>query len=115
MRLAISSAVTILLQFLLLMATPAAADTSNCPRPDNIITALERNFPEIKLTRMRGEEARRFVEAFNGSSSQPPVSADEVLIAGSPKTPDQASVGFFKNGCLLALVPLSLANGGKEI
>jgi hypothetical protein len=106
MRQAISSAAA-----LLLMASAALAELPadpNCPSPENVIAVLQKQFPEVKLTHIEGLDARRFVDAFNTGSASTTWPADEVLIARNPKTPDRARIGFFKNGCLLALVPRSL-------
>jgi hypothetical protein len=87
---------------------PAAADDAVCPSTEIVSTVLQRHFPGIKLTYINGADARRFVDAFNSSSASEFWPADEVLIARNPKTPDRARIGFFKDGCLLALVARSL-------
>ena len=95
----------------LLMASAALAEPTvdpNCPSPQNVSTVLQRHFPGVKLTHIQGAEAQRFVDAFNSGSASSYWPADEVLIARNPKTPDRARIGFFKAGCLLALVPRSL-------
>ena len=105
MRYTISSA-AILLMVSAAVAGPAA--DPNCPSPQNVSDVLQRHFPEVKLTHIQGADALRFVDAFNSSSAASYWPADEVLIARNPKTPERARIGFFKAGCLLALVPRSL-------
>jgi hypothetical protein len=48
------------------------------------------------------------VDAYNSQSGSTRWPADEVVIARNPDTPERARIGFFKNGCLLALVARSL-------
>ena len=107
MRQTISSATALLLMASAALAAELPADP-NCPSPENVIAVLQKQFPEVKLTHIEGLDARRFVDAFNTGSASTTWPADEVLIARNPKTPDRARIGFFKNGCLLALVPRSL-------
>jgi hypothetical protein len=95
----------------LLMASTAIAEPAadpNCPSPQIVGAVLQRHFPEVRLTHIQGAEALRFVDAFNSGSPSSYWPADEVLIARDPRTPDRARIGFFKSGCLLALVPRSL-------
>jgi hypothetical protein len=108
MRQAISSAAALLLMASAALAAGLPADP-NCPRAENVIAVLQKQFPEVKLTHIEGLDALRFVDAFNSGSASTPWAADEVLIARNPKTPDHARIGFFKKGCLLALVPRSLS------
>jgi hypothetical protein len=107
MRQAISSAAALLLIASAAVAAEPVADP-NCPTTGNVSAVLQRHFPDIKLTHIEGADARRFVDAFNSSSASESWPADEVLIARNPKTPERARIGFFKDGCLLALVPRSL-------
>jgi hypothetical protein len=86
----------------------ATQPTASCPSPEIVSVVLQRHFPDIKLTHIEGVDARRFVDAFNSGSASTSWPADEVLIARNPQTPDKARIGFFKDGCLLALVPRSL-------
>jgi hypothetical protein len=105
MRHTISSAI------FLLMASAAVAQPvadPNCPSAQNVSAVLQRHFPGVKLTHIEGAEAQRFVDAFNSSSVSSYWPADEVLIARDPKTPERARIGFFKEGCLLALVARNL-------
>ena len=107
MRHAMSSAAAFLLMATTAVATEPAADP-NCPSTKVVGAVLKRHYPDINLTHIEGPEARRFVEAFNSGSASEAWPADEVLIARNPKTPEKARIGFFKDGCLLALVPRSL-------
>ena len=107
MRRAISNVAALLLIASAALAAGPAADPG-CPRPDNVTAVLKRLFPDVEVTHIEGADARRFVEAFNSSSSSEYWPADEVLIARNPQTPERARIGFFKGGCLLALVPRSL-------
>jgi hypothetical protein len=107
MRHAISSAAALLLMTSAAVADDPAAD-ADCPSTEIVSAVLQQQFPDIKLTHIDGAEARRFVDAFNSGSASQTWPADEVLIARNPKTPDRARIGFFKNGCLLALVARSL-------
>jgi hypothetical protein len=107
MRQAISSTIALLLITSTALGAEPVPDQS-CPRPENVTAVLKKLFPGIRLTRIEGAEALRFVEAFNSDSSSTRWLADEVLIARNPQTPERARIGFFKGGCLLALVPRSL-------
>jgi hypothetical protein len=107
MRQAISSAAALLLMASTAMAAESAADP-NCPSTEIVSAILKRHYPDIHLTHIEGSDARRFVDAFNSGSASEAWPADEVLIARNPKTPEKARIGFFKEGCLLALVPRSL-------
>jgi hypothetical protein len=107
MRHAISSAAALLLMTSAAVADDPAAD-ADCPSTEIVSAVLQKQFPDIKLTHIDGAEARRFVDAFNSGSASQTWPADEVLIARNPKTPDRGRIGFFKNGCLLALVARSL-------
>ena len=107
MRKAISSAVALLFLACTAMAAEPAADP-NCPSTEIVSAVLKRHYPDIHLTHIQGIDARRFVDAFNSGSASAAWPADEVLIARNPKTPEKARIGFFKDGCLLALVPRSL-------
>jgi hypothetical protein len=106
MRQAILSAAALLLLTSNVLALERAVDP-NCPSPQTVMAVLQKQFPKIKLTHMAGIDARRFVDAFNSSSASTSWPADEVLIARNPQTPGRARIGFFKDGCLLALVPHS--------
>jgi hypothetical protein len=107
MRLANLSAVAILsLTTATLAAEPGA--NSNCPSVEIVSVVLQKHFPKIKLTHIKGGDARRFVDAFNSDSAPTNWPADEVLIARNPQIPDRARIGFFKDGCLLGLVSRSL-------
>jgi hypothetical protein len=103
----LSSAVALLLVASSELAAEPASDPS-CPRPENVIAVLQKHFPGTKLTRIEGAHARRFVDAYNSQSGSTRWPADEVVIARNPDTPERARIGFFKNGCLLALVARSL-------
>ena len=107
MRQAMSSAVALLFWTSAAVAAEPAADPS-CPSTEIVSAVLKRHYPDIHLTHIEGSDARRFVDAFNSGSASEAWSADEVLIARNPKTPEKARIGFFKDGCLLALVPRSL-------
>jgi hypothetical protein len=107
MRQAISSAAALLLLASTAIAAEPAADP-NCPSTEIVSAVLKRHYPDIHLTHIEGPDARRFVDAFNSGSASEAWPADEVLIARNPKTPEKARIGFFKDGCLLALVPGSL-------
>ena len=107
MRHVISSIVALLLMASATVAAEPAADP-NCPSTEIVSAVLKRHFPDIQFTHIEGASARRFVDAFNSDSAAKAWPADEVLIARNPKTPERARIGFFKNGCLLALVPRSL-------
>ena len=107
MREAISSAAALLLMATTAFATEPAADPK-CPTTEVVGAVLKRHYPDIHLTHIEGPDARRFVDAFNSGSASEAWPADEVLIARNPKTPEKARIGFFKDGCLLALVPGSL-------
>jgi hypothetical protein len=107
MRQAISSAAALLFLACATAAAEPAADPS-CPNTEIVSAVLKRHYPDIHLTRIEGSEARRFIDAFNSGSASEAWLADEVLIARNPKTPEKARIGFFKDGCLLALVPRSL-------
>src|SRR5262245_50310238 len=85
----------------------SAGPSNSCPTAEIVSTVLKKHFPDVRLTHIEGRDAQRFVNAFNsGSASGWP--ADEVVIARNPNTPDRARIGFFKEGCLLALVPHNL-------
>jgi len=92
----------------LLLTTPAAfggtTEPSDCPSVGIVSAVLEKHFPGIKLRHFKGDDARRFVDAYNNGLASSHWPADEVLIARSPSTPDRARIGFFKAGCLLVLV-----------
>jgi hypothetical protein len=90
------------------MALAETADQSGCPNVQIVSDALEKHFPEIKLTHYKGVNARRFVDAYNTDLASSYWPADEVLIARNPLSPNTARIGFFKQGCLLALVARSL-------
>jgi hypothetical protein len=107
MRQAISIAAALLVMASATVAAETAADP-NCPSTQIVSAVLQKHFPDIRLTHIDGADALRFVDAFNSSSASESWSADEVLIARDPKTPERARIGFFKDGCLLALVPRSL-------
>jgi hypothetical protein len=107
MRLASLSAVAIIATASATFAAEPAANP-NCPSVEIVSGVLQKNFPAIKLTHIKGSHARRFVDALNNDSAATAWPADEVLIARNPKTPDRARIGLFKDGCLLALVPRSL-------
>jgi hypothetical protein len=107
MRQAILSTAALLLMASAAVAAEPAADAT-CPSTEIVSAVLQRHFPDIKLTHIHGANARSFVDAFNSGSASESWPADEVLIARNPKTPDRARIGFFKNGCLLALVARSL-------
>jgi hypothetical protein len=107
MRLTISSAAALLLMASAAVAAEPVADP-NCPSTDIVSAVLQRHYPDIHLTHIEGADARRFVDAFNSGSASDSWPADEVLIARNPRTPEKARIGFFKDGCLLALVPRSL-------
>jgi hypothetical protein len=107
MRLASLSAVAILSMATAAFATHPSVESS-CPSLETVSTVLQRHFPDVKLTHIEGADARRFVDAFNSGSASTSWPADEVLIARNPQTPERARIGFFKDGCLLALVPRSL-------
>ena len=106
MRQALSSIVAILSMASAAFATEPVAE--NCSTPKIVSAVLQRHFPSVKLTHIEGADARRFVDAFNSGSASSHWPADEVLIARNPQTPERARIGFFKDGCLLALVPRSL-------
>jgi hypothetical protein len=106
MRPAISSAAVLLLMASAAVATEHATGPK-CPSTEIVSAVLQRHFPDIKLTYINGADARRFVDAFNSGSASEAWQADEVLIARNPRTPQRARIGFFKDGCLLALVPSS--------
>ena len=107
MRRAISSAVALFLMASAAVAAEPSADP-NCPSTEIVSAVLERHFPDLKISHFEGIEARRFVDAFNSSSASESWPADEVLIVRNPKTPERARIGFFRDGCLLALVSRSL-------
>jgi hypothetical protein len=107
MRMASLSAVAILSMASAAFATQPSVE-SKCSSVEIVSTVLHRHFPDIKLTHIEGDAAQRFVDAFNSGSASTHWPADEVLIARNPKTPERARIGFFKDGCLLALVPRSL-------
>src|SRR5215207_5516011 len=107
MRDAISNAADLFLMASAAIAGEPAAEP-NCPSTEVVSTVLKRHYPDIHLTHIDGSDARRFVDAFNSGSASEAWPADEVLIARNPKTPEKARIGFFKDGCLLALVPGSL-------
>ena len=106
MRLASLIPVAILSMGSAAVATEPAPD-SECPTVEIVSTVLHRHFPDTKLTHMEGSDARRFVDAFNSSSASTNWPADEVVIARNPQTSDRAKIGFFKDGCLLAIVARS--------
>ena len=95
----------------LLLMTEAAfggtADQSECPNVAIVKAVLQKHFPGIELRFFKGDHARRFVDAYNSSLASSQWPATEVLIARNPQTPDRARIGFFKDGCLLALVARS--------
>jgi hypothetical protein len=104
MRYAILSLVMLMSMSSSLSAEPIR---TGCPTAEIVSTVLKKHFRDVRLTRIQGHDAQRFVNAFNsGSASGWP--ADEVVIARNPNTPDRARIGFFKEGCLLALVPHNL-------
>ena len=107
MRQAMSSAAALLFLASAAVAAEPAADP-NCPSTEIVSAVLKRHYPDIHLTHIAGSDARRFIDAFNSGSASEAWPADEVLIARNPKTPEKARIGFFKDGCLLALVPRSL-------
>lgn len=107
MRHAILSTAALLLMGTAAVAADSASDP-NCPSTEAVSAVLQKHFPDIKLTHIDGADAQRFVDAFNSGSASEVWPADEVLIARNPKTPQRARIGFFKNGCLLALVARSL-------
>jgi hypothetical protein len=88
-------------------ASAASEERSECPSVGIVRAVLEKNFPGIELKHFKGDNARRFVDAYNNSLGSSRWPADEVLIARNPSTSDRARIGFFKAGCLLALVARS--------
>ena len=58
------------------------------------------------LKHFKGDYARRFVDARNTTLHSSHRPADEVLVTCNRSAPDWA-IGFFKAGCLLALVARS--------
>lgn len=80
---------------------------SACPRPENVIAVLTKLYPGTTLSRIEGADAKRFAIAFNNGTAATQWPADEILIARNPRTPERAKVGFFKDGCLLAIVSRS--------
>jgi hypothetical protein len=89
------------------MALAGTADSSECPTVDIVRTVLEKHFPGIELKHFKGNNARRFVDAYNSTLASSHWPADEVLIALNRSESDRARIGFFKKGCLLALVARS--------
>lgn len=95
---------------LLLTAQSAFGGTgerSDCPNVEIVRAVLEKHFPGTELKHIRGYNARRFIDAYNSAPASSHWPADEVLIARNPSVPEQARIGFFKDGCLLALVARS--------
>ena len=89
------------------LALGGTADRSACPTVEIVRAVLEKHFPGIELKHFRGDNARRFIEAYNSTLASSHWPADEVLIARNRSAPDRARVGFFREGCLLALVARS--------
>ena len=93
------------------LCTPAIAGETTteqaCPRPENVIAVLTKLYPGTKLSRIEGLDAKRFAIAFDNGTAATQWPADEILIASNPRTPERAKVGFFKDGCLLAIVSRS--------
>jgi hypothetical protein len=101
-------AILSLAMLLSMMSSLSAGPISdNCPTTEIVSAVLKKHFPDVRLTHIQGRDAQRFVSAFNSESASA-WPADEVVIARNPHTPDRARIGFFKEGCLLALVPQSL-------
>jgi hypothetical protein len=105
MRLASSALIALFLTTGLAFGSTAVRP--ECPRVGIVRAVLEKHFPGIRLKHFRGDHARRFVEAYNSNLTSTHWPADEVLIAHDSRTPDRARIGFFREGCLLALVARS--------
>jgi len=88
-------------------ASGGSAERSDCPSVEIVRAVLQKHFPGTELKHFSGNNARRFIDAYNSSPASSYWSADEVLIARNPNTPERARIGFFKGGCLLALVARS--------
>jgi hypothetical protein len=89
------------------LAFGGTAERSDCPSVKIVRAALQKHFPGTELKHFSGNNARRFIDAYNSAPSSSHWPADEVLIARNPHSPEQARIGFFKEGCLLALVARS--------
>jgi hypothetical protein len=89
------------------LAFAGTAERSDCPSVEVVRAVLEKHFPGTELKHFRGSNARRFIDAYNSIPASSHWPADEVLIARNPNTPERARIGFFKEGCLLALVARS--------
>jgi hypothetical protein len=89
------------------LAFGGTAESSDCPSVEIVRAVLKEQFPGTELKHFRGDNARRFINAYNNIPASSHWPADEVLIARNPNTPERARIGFFKQGCLLALVARS--------
>jgi hypothetical protein len=91
-----------------ILCSPAIAGETTgdpaCPRTENVIAVLTKLYPGTIMSRIEGADAKRFAIAFDNGTAATQWPADEILIARNPRTPDRAKIGFFKDGCLLAIV-----------